>query len=74
MGLRVREEASPSIYGLRPQFKNNDFTNVHQFRGELELKAIRRLYHLTLGLRVIKKKKTAALWRLQVLNPTLLGQ
>ena len=32
--------------------------NVQRFRGGLVFKAHRRLYHSTLGLRVIKKKKT----------------
>jgi len=31
--------------------------NVKRFRGELVFKAHRLLYHSTLGLRVIKKKK-----------------
>ena len=31
--------------------------NVQRFRGGLSFKAHRRLYHSTLGLRVIKKKK-----------------
>jgi len=34
--------------------------NVERFRGGLALKAHRLLYHSTLGLRVIKKKKKKA--------------
>jgi len=40
------------------QFKNNSFTeNVQRFRGGHICKAHRLLYHSTLGLRVITKKK-----------------
>jgi len=35
------------------------YINVQQFRGGIVFKAHRLLYHSTLGLRVIKKKKTA---------------
>ena len=38
------------------QLKNN-YRKVQRFRGGLVLKARRLLYHSTLGLRVIKKKK-----------------
>jgi len=33
------------------------YRNVQRFRGGLVFKALRLLYHSTLGLRVIKKKK-----------------
>jgi hypothetical protein len=33
---------------------------VQRFRGGLVIKALRLLYHLTLGLRAIKEKKTAS--------------
>ena len=39
------------------------FRNVQRFRGGLVFKAHRRLYHSTLGLRVIKKKKKTCLIR-----------
>jgi len=35
--------------------------NVHRFRGGLVFKARRRLYHSTLGLKAIRKKKKLAL-------------
>ena len=38
------------------------YRNVQRFRGGLVFKAHRRLYHSTLGLRVIKKKKKMT-WR-----------
>ena len=36
--------------------------NVQRFRGGLVCKAHRLVYHSTLGLRVIKKKKTCEVW------------
>ena len=39
------------------EFENNYFKEVQWFRGGIVFKAHRRLYHSTLGLRVIKKKK-----------------
>jgi len=42
---------------------------VQRFRGGLVFKAHRLLYHSTLGLRVIKKKKREQLSRVQRLSP-----
>jgi len=36
------------------------YRNVQRFRGGLVVQAHRRVYHSTLGLRVIKKKKVCA--------------
>ena len=49
---RPRPQPPPSSGVLRP--------NVKRFRGGLSFKAHRPLYHSTLGLRVIKKKKRLA--------------
>jgi len=42
----------------RPEIRTTTYRNVQRFRGGLVFKAHRLLHHSTLGLRVIKKKKT----------------
>jgi len=46
--------ASPAKFSAREQLH---YRNVKRFRGGLVFKAYRLVYHSTLGLRVIKKKK-----------------
>jgi len=58
-------------YAEGSQFKNNCFSeNVQRFRGGLEVKAHRLLYHSTLGLRVIKKKNKEKGFDSRGANPT----
>jgi len=38
------------------------YRNVQRFRGGLVFKAHRLVYHLTLGLRILKKKTTPGIW------------
>jgi len=52
----------PVVQGLRLSVRPNQerpHRNVQRFRGGLVCKAHELVYHSTLGLRVIKKKKTA---------------
>ena len=48
-----------AIWRARARWSGNDvlYINVQRFRGRLVFKAHRLLYHSTLGLRVMKKKK-----------------
>jgi len=54
----ARQCSSPATPGHASKIKTRLDKNVKRFRGGLVFKAHRRVYHSTLGLRVIKQKRS----------------
>jgi len=65
-GLLDKSKSTPSSLACALQLLSR---NVKRFRGGLVFKAHRLLYHSTLGLRVIKKKKHSILVGLRTTSP-----
>ena len=64
LGVRVQEALSGGTKGSNiydDKLRTVCSSNVQRFRGGLVFKAHRLLYHLTLGLREIKKKRRTRL-------------